>query len=611
MMQRIACLVFFVAIGFVCCRSSEAQLERPKLDEYQTNLPWDFRPYKVLIWIAGQNDAEVSEYLKPELLDYLDRDYEALWRPDVVVAPSSLSILANRSFESINYEVLVADDPVIVMKRDHVNAARIRYPADVATHIGKILVDQEYAEPVKARGAVVENANLHGMVEKFTSVTEGLASLPKLWESPETEAMLVPRGVALLLEPKPKLVELNISARMGSLFDQYDKLFVVQIGQELDRFPIQVREIDCLMRFSGPVVRDVASDRSELPTLVGSSITKAFAPMVRLDEVGTKTVEGMVRGGGLIMDENSPCDFNPGDFLQPLMRKDDRNGDPMTVGIIDWTYLRATEKNNSQIKMEIHSGRAGALAGRRNSRTHRIAIKIRPVFDNTVLRLHLQGEPDQPLAGYDIFDREIDGKEFTKVGQTDWDGRLVIEKSEIPLRLLYVKNGLSVLARLPMVPGQTEMESADLVGDDIRLQAEAYIRGVQNSIIDLVAIRTLLASSIRRYLKQGDLARAQELLQKLREEPTYEKIANDMAQKQTTITSRNRSEQKKIDNMFGETRTLLVKYISPSLVRELDAEVVAAGGGPATAPSAAAAPSGGDVRAAPPESGADENPFGN
>ena len=94
--------------------------------------------------------------------------------------------------------------------------------------------------------------------------------------------------------------------------------------------------------------------------------------------------------------------------------------------------------------------------------------------------------------------------------------------------LLYVKNGGAVLARLPLVPGLTETEVADLTGDDMRLQAEAYIRGVQNAIIDLVAIRKLLEARIRMRLTKGQMTEAEDLLRALRDQPTNEKLASDM-----------------------------------------------------------------------------------
>ncbi len=196
------------------------------------------------------------------------------------------------------------------------------------------------------------------------------------------------------------------------------------------------------------------------------------------------------------------------------------------------------------------------------------------------MRLHAKGREDRPLIGYELYERELNSKDMTFVGRTDWNGRLDIQKTDDPLRLLYVKNGGAVLARLPMVPGFTEKEVADLTGDDIRLQAEAYIRGVQNAIIDLVAIRKLLATRIRMRLRKGQMEEAEELLNALREQPTNEQLANDMGKKQSTflqeIPTRNANQRRKVDLMFKETREMLGKQINPNVIRDLESDLARA-----------------------------------
>ncbi len=69
------------------------------------------------------------------------------------------------------------------------------------------------------------------------------------------------------------------------------------------------------------------------------------------------------------------------------------------------------------------------------------------------------------------------------------------------------------------------------------------------------------------------MAEAKELLLLLEKQPTYEVISADMAKKIIQIKGRNPSEQKRIENMFAETREMLVKNINSSLIRELEAEV--------------------------------------
>mgnify|MGYP003144897759 FL=1 len=142
-----------------------------------------------------------------------------------------------------------------------------------------------------------------------------------------------------------------------------------------------------------------------------------------------------------------------------------------------------------------------------------------------------------------------------------------------------MKNGGAVLARLPMVPGHHEKMIADLGGDDMRLQAESYIRGVQNSIIDLLAIRELFKARIMMRLERGDLEPAEELLEVLRNQPTNERLANDMGKRQSEFIKaigKNANQQRKVDEMFSVTREMLTKHINPKLVRDLEEAMIVA-----------------------------------
>ncbi len=114
----------------------------------------------------------------------------------------------------------------------------------------------------------------------------------------------------------------------------------------------------------------------------------------------------------------------------------------------------------------------------------------------------------------------------------------------------------------------------------MRLEAEAYIRGVENAIVDLVAIRKLLAARVRLWLYKGEMEKAEELLNLLREQPSNEKLANDMGKKQTmylkAIGTRNANQRRKVDDMFKITRETLSKLINPRDLRILEEDFLLA-----------------------------------
>jgi hypothetical protein len=539
--------------------------------------PWDFSPYRVQIWIAGDDSRTASSRIAGPLAEYLDRDFAAIWKLSIEGAPTSVRTAASRGLANITYDSITSTDPVIAVKRNHPDAARIRFAADVGELVKTTLSTPGRIADVVARGTVIGNPDLNGVAKTLTPVEGDALSLVELWKDEATEAIVTDRGMATKLrDPEAKIISLPIDGLVTETIERTDKLFIVRI--ETSRLPwtVSVIELDCLMRNFSIVHQRPVSGPAQLIGVIGQAVTEIFAPMIRIEEAGQKTADGLVRAHGLITDASSPAIVHPGDLFVPMVRKNDRNGDPIGIGPLDWSFLLVKEVDGAKLKMDYHAGKAGGLQGRKNKRTFKTATRVRPLRDHTVIRLHAQRNPAAPLVGYELYEKAIDSREMTFVGRTDWDGRIVIEKSDSPLRLMYVKNGGAVLARLPIVPGQSDLEVADLFGDDQRLRAEAYIRGTQNAIVDLVAIRQLLAARIRLRLEKGQLQEAKDLLEALRGEPSYEKIADDMGRKLLQLKGRNAAEQMKIDQMFAQTREMLVKNISPAIIRELEDAVLAA-----------------------------------
>jgi len=551
--------------------------------------PWDFSPYRVQIWIASDDLRVTAEHLAKPLAEYLDRDFASIWRLNISDAPLSVRAAASRGLGSFTYDSITSADPVIALKRNHVDAPRIRFIADVATYVKKCYATSGRIAEVIDRGKAAGDEGLSGGAKLFEAIDGDSLAVVEKWSDPTVEAIITNRGMAKdLKDPPAKLISLPIDNLAAETIEASDKLFIVHV--ETTRLPwtVSVVELDCLMRnFSVVHERAVASPRL-LVSVMGQAITEVFAPLIRIEDAGAKNAKGLVRAYGLITDEKSPASVAKDDFFVPMTRKNDRNGDPIQIGPLDWAFLHVKEVDGARLEMDYHAGKAGGLQGRQNKRTFRTATRVRPFDDATTVRLHVQRNPTAPLVGYEIYERGLSSTEMTFVGRTDWDGRIKIPKSDMAMRLLYVKNGGAVLARLPLVPGQSDLEVADLFGDDQRLRAEAYIRGTQNSIVDLVAIRQLFAARIRMRLAAGELKEAKELLETLRNEPSYEKIAGDMGRKLLQLKGRNGGEQAKIDRMFAQTREMLVKNISPALIRELEEAVMAAEKGtPPTPPSTA------------------------
>jgi hypothetical protein len=105
--------------------------------------------------------------------------------------------------------------------------------------------------------------------------------------------------------------------------------------------------------------------------------------------------------------DKHPALISEGEFLQPMVRKDDRNGNPIAIGPIPWAFLHVKKIENSRLNMDLYSGRSGGLQGRKNARTFRMALRTRPVGPSSTIRLHAAGSPADALAGYEVYEKKL------------------------------------------------------------------------------------------------------------------------------------------------------------------------------------------------------------
>ncbi len=542
---------------------------------------WDYAPYRVLIWLSADDPSINADAVGKDLRAYLDRDFAAVWRAEIANAPTSIRSISARAIGQLDYQVITASDPVLAVKRDHPDAVRIRTPSNVGEFCKSIFGTRGRIDDVTARAIELGDPTINGVASRLKVVAGDELTVSQSWADSQTEALLVSRGIAkTLVDPEAKLISPPITGLVGEAVDAYDKIFIVHVRRSQTPAAVDVVELDTLMQHFGPVVTTRFSSSSDLASAIGRGITSAFAPIVRIENAGQRTATGLLRAGGLILDKASPAAVSIGDALQPMVRKNDRNGSPVVIGPLDWALLLTTEIKGRYLEMDLYAGRGGGLQGRKNKRTFRTALKVRPLGESTQLRLYQRQNENFPLIGYELYERQLNSKQMTFVGRTDWNGRLKIAKTGDPLRLLYVKNGGAVLARLPIVPGLDPTATADLSGDDLRLQAEAYVRGAQNDITDLVAIRELYKARIRLQLQHGELQKAESLMSELRRQPNHETLSTAIGKKQIEfikeIGNKNMSQRRKVDELFTTTKELLSKYISPKLIRQLEADLIAA-----------------------------------
>jgi hypothetical protein len=360
-----------------------------------------------------------------------------------------------------------------------------------------------------------------------------------------------------------------------------DKLMLLCIREDQGRFVVTCRELDCTTRTLGRTVRMDSWQRVLLPRAAVDAIAESFQPLVRVESSRGKKATVRIRAGGLVRDEHCPSAIRGGDVLRPVIRRNDRRGEPKPGGIqvLDWTYLVVREAKEYLLDCDVYSAMRNPLAGRSSSTVERMALKVRPRGGRTTLQLVARGESPDPLEGYEIFAKKPvagDGTESNpslRLGLTDWRGMIDIEQSDLPLRLIYVKNGAHLVARIPVVPGYQPLETVPLPSDDKRLEAEAFVKGMESTVMDLVARREILADRIRRRIAEGKTDQARELLDEIKSFQTKEDLEMMLASRQSALASPDKRQQQRIDQLLTGTRSLLNKYLNPEQLVALEREV--------------------------------------
>lgn len=262
-----------------------------------------------------------------------------------------------------------------------------------------------------------------------------------------------------------------------------------------------------------------------------------------------------------------------GTVFRPVIRFDDREGNPRRLLAVPWSFCTVREVRPDLLVCRLHTGVRSPLSGRRRGRVQQLALAVVPPRKPSVLVLQSRSEPKTPLAGYDVFAQPPNSKTAVPLGRTDWRGRVTVPPTgkENPLWVLLVRNGGEPLAQLPMVPGMEPELIARIANDDQRLEAEGFITGLQEEMVDLVTRREVLLIRTRARIEEAkfDEAKfdeARDLIDELRGLPTAAEFALMLKEQRKKVRSADAKVQAKIDALFVDTQKLLRQHLDPDAI---------------------------------------------
>jgi hypothetical protein len=364
-----------------------------------------------------------------------------------------------------------------------------------------------------------------------------------------------------------------------------DKVVLVALQWGPDGYSLTAREFDTLVQQWGAPIRREARQSSALPEAVFKILYQAVAPIALFETIpdDEKRVILKPRGAAIMRADSAERWSKPGDVYLPILRRTSRGGQLVENGIqiVPWTFLEvATEKDGKSphTTAHIHSGTRRPFGARRQGRVEQVAMALRSDPAPTVLRIHSRVAKDKPLVGYEVFAQSDLTKPdaLARLGATGRDGTLEVGPAEQRVRLLIIKNGGHLLARLPVVPGAQAQIDVPLPDDDARLAAETHLASVREDLIDVVARRNILMARARQKIKSKDFDAAQKLILEINQLPGRSQFNMELTNARRRMRSPDQRIQRRIDQLFDGTQAALTQYLDTRPINELSNELRAA-----------------------------------
>ncbi|MBC7351381.1 MAG: hypothetical protein H5U08_03400 [Thermogutta sp.] len=352
-----------------------------------------------------------------------------------------------------------------------------------------------------------------------------------------------------------------------------DKVVVLAVKRTGLGWHVVSRDWDVRVERLGPLVEHTAPTWSGVLAAAAETVRRAVVPVAQIRLVEQQAVRLDLQGS-LLMEERSPL---PRRQFLALARYEDRDGNARAVVPLPWTILQSPEgppAEDGSVSCQIISGLKNPLSARRRGRVQLLAWAVTPRSRSVVLSLRNRQDSQKPLVGYEVL-AQPDGEGSPQfLGRTDFAGQVEIPTEDPPgWKLLWVKHGRRVLAKVPLVDGSTEFTELALPDDDPRLLAEGYLMSVQDQLVDLVTLRSVLIARLRARIAAGDWEQAIRLRDQLLQLKSREVFSSELTQQQQRLFCPDPVGQKQIDKMFEETRRLVNLYLNPREVEELVKEI--------------------------------------
>jgi hypothetical protein len=357
----------------------------------------------------------------------------------------------------------------------------------------------------------------------------------------------------------------------------FDKLLWLGVEATPTAYKLTCREFDAYTRRWGTTLHRDVAQRAYLAEACFRLLADAFTPLARIE---TPDDEGrtplVMKGGGLPRPDGPDLLIASDDVFLPLLRRTSRGGELAEGGIVSlpWTYLVAAEPNGAGWTAQLSTALRNPLSGRRRGSIEQLAVALGPTSEPVRVRFFARSNREQLLVGYEVFRVTDETAPPQLVGLTGADGVIEVPPQGEPVTALILRSDGQVLAKMLVAPGTAPIIDAPIADDAVRLAAQGEMQAVREELIDVVARRAILVARVQTALKDGDVAKARELMDQLNSLPTASAFASRIQRLQDRLpASDDPGVRQTVEGLYSSTRELLAKFLDARTIINLQAEI--------------------------------------
>ena len=325
-----------------------------------------------------------------------------------------------------------------------------------------------------------------------------------------------------------------------------------------------IREYDVRTQAFGEIRQVNVAQLSQLPEHLFCGIAESLTPIARVVRVDDNRILLEERAGELLAMQDVLPVVAEQQVMLPVTRTNDRDGNPQQIRCVDWTFLSVDRNAGGLLSTTMHTGLRSPINARMRPRHQQLALLAKPTSEHTTIHFTSYVSRDMPMPICDILESVPGRKQAVNIGTTDSRGEFRIDfLPERPVRLLYVRNGTNLIARIPVMPGVDPVITADVPIADSTLHAESLVLGIQEEILDTVATRQILVAQAITYRQRSDRKGFDDTLLKLRRLKTRQVYQTELNMLKLQLPYDDPVSRRRIEAMLEQTRKLVQESLPP------------------------------------------------